>query len=113
MKIVQFVFARPERRYQTRRFQYFQVLRDCLSRQAKLMLHSQATAQLEKGLAIPINEFVKNRTARRSSDCLEDIAHNRMIGKSILACQELSIHGFRWTQSVAICRSSIRYFWRG
>jgi hypothetical protein len=51
------------------------VLRDCLSRQPKLMLHSQTTAQFEKGLAIPLNQFVKNRSTRRSSDCLEHITH--------------------------------------
>ena len=51
------------------------VIFDFLSRQPKLMLHSQTTAQFEKGLAIPLNQFVKNRSTRRSSDCLEHITH--------------------------------------
>src|SRR5262249_33847678 len=52
------------------------------------MLHGQTIAQLEEGLAIPLDQFVKNCTTRRSSDCLEDIAHTIFIGKSRLACQE-------------------------
>jgi hypothetical protein len=72
---VQFVLTLPDRCHQARRFQYFKVLRDCLSRQPKLMLHSQTTAQFEKGLAIPLNQFVKNRSTRWSSDCLEHITH--------------------------------------
>ena len=82
MKIVQLVFTLPNCRHQARRFQYFQVLRDCLSRQPELMLHGQTIAQLEEGLAIPLNQFVKNCTTRRSNDCLEDIAHTIFIGKS-------------------------------
>src|SRR5215469_16688784 len=52
------------------------------------MLHGQTIAQFEESLAIPLNQFVKNCTTRRSSDCLEDIAHTIFIGKSRLACQE-------------------------
>jgi hypothetical protein len=75
MKIVQLVLTLPRRCHQARRFQYFQVLRDRLSRQAEWMLHGQAIAQLEERLAISLNQFVEDRAARRSIDCLKDIAH--------------------------------------
>src|SRR5215813_980070 len=68
------------------------------------MLHGQTIAQLEEGLAIPLNQFVKNCTTRRSSDCLEDIAHTIFIGKSRLACQESC-----GEQSVATRRWQIGY----
>src|SRR5215831_6550089 len=42
----------------------------------------------ENKLLTTSNQFVKNCTTRRSSDCLEDIARTMFIGKSRLACQE-------------------------
>jgi hypothetical protein len=57
------------------------VLRDSLSRQPELMLHGQTITQLEKSLAVALNQLVQNRTTRWSSDCLEDVAHIGIIGK--------------------------------
>src|SRR5262249_42631249 len=67
------------------RFQYFQVLRDRLPRECKMMFHRQTTAQLEESLAISLDQFVKNRAARGSSDCLEDIAHRRD-NRQVMTC---------------------------
>jgi hypothetical protein len=52
------------------------------------MFHRQPATQLEQGLAVSINQFVQNRAPRGCCDRLKDIAHNQIIGKSRLACQE-------------------------
>jgi len=59
------------------------MLRNRLPRQTELMLHGQAIAQLEESLAISIHELVKNRAARRSSDCLKDIAHGTLYTQAV------------------------------
>ncbi len=75
MKIMQLVLALPNRREQTRRFQYFQVLRDRLSRESEPMLHGQTRAQLEQSLTVAFHQFVENGPARWSRDPFENIAH--------------------------------------
>src|SRR5262252_7088499 len=69
------VLSPPNRRYESRRLQYIEVLRYSLSSQSDLMLHSETRAQFEQGLAVSLNQLIKNRAACRSRDCLEDIAH--------------------------------------
>ena len=83
VKMVQLVPPLPHSCHQARRFQYFQMLRNRLPRQTELMLHGQAIAQLEESLAISIHELVKNRAARRSSDCLKDIAHGTLYTQAV------------------------------
>ncbi len=75
VQVVQLVLALADCRKQARRFQYFQVLRDCLSRESELMLHGQSCAQLEQRLAVALNQFVENGAACGCRDGLEDIAH--------------------------------------
>lgn len=87
MKMVKLVPALSNRGDQPSRRQYIEMLRDCLSCQPHLVLHSQTCAQLEQRLAVSVDQFVKNRAADWSSDRLEDIAHRLIIGKRALACQ--------------------------
>ena|SRR5215813_6393511 len=61
------------------------MLRYGLSSQPDLMLHSQPGTQLEQGLAVSLNQFVKNSAASRSRDGLEDIAHEQN-NRQVAAC---------------------------
>ena len=56
------------------------------------MLHGQAITQLEESLAISLNELVKNRAARRSSDCLKDIAHGTLYTQAVTCLSHLMRH---------------------
>src|SRR5262249_37287745 len=85
VQIVQLVLALPDGCYEARRLQYFQVLRDRLPRESKLMFHRQTTAQLKESLAISLDQFVKNRAARWSRACLENIAH-RGDNRQVMTC---------------------------
>lgn len=63
------------------------MLRDGLSSQFDAMFHDQSSAQFEQCLSVSIMEFVQNSTSRRGRECLENVRHKEIIGKSQLACQ--------------------------
>ncbi len=63
------------------------MLRDALPRNADVVLHGEARAQLEERLAITLNEHVENSAPDRRDDRFEDIVHGPTIGKWRLACQ--------------------------
>ena len=65
----------PLRRDESGRLEHVEVLRDGLPRQAQAVLHRQSGAELKQRLAIPLVQFVENRSPRRSDQCLEDIGH--------------------------------------
>ncbi len=90
MKIVKFVLALSYGADKTRRLQNFKMLRDRLSRQPQLMLHRQSRAQLKERLTVPLDQFIQDRPSCRRNDRLEDVAHIAIIGKSSLACQDVT-----------------------
>ena len=47
----------------------------------------QADAQLIQRLAVPIAQLVENGAPRRCCQCIEEIGHGEILGKSGLACQ--------------------------
>lgn len=82
-----------------------QMLRDSLTRDADLVFHRQAGAELEQSLPVAIAELVENRTPYRRHYRFEYIGHfgcNRQaitclskttIGKRALACQDKNQRG--------------------
>ena len=82
--------------------QHLQMLGDGLSRQRDLVLHCEARAELEEGLAIPLDELVENRPPRWSRDRVEDIAQLSQY-RQVLTC--LSRH-LNW--SLMSQRSSVQ-----
>ena len=68
-------------------FENIEVLRDGLSRWRELVFHGEPCADLKKGLSISVCQFVQDRSARRVSNRLEQVGHETMLGKELLACQ--------------------------
>jgi hypothetical protein len=76
-QVVELVSALSLSSDQTRRLKNVEVLRDALPRDADLVLHRQARAQLEERLSIPIAQLIENRSPYRCYQCFEDIAHDQ------------------------------------
>jgi hypothetical protein len=72
---VKLVSTLPFRSDQACCFKNLQMLRYTLPRHADLVLHQQASAELEERLPIPLAKFIQNRPAHRRRNCFEDIAH--------------------------------------
>lgn len=87
MKVVKFVPALALDGHKARRLQDFQMLRDRLPGKRDLMFHGQPCTQLKESLTIPIDQLVEDRASYGRDECLEDVAHRFIIGKSRLACQ--------------------------
>ena len=88
--MVKFVATFTPRRNQARIFENIQVLRDCLAARGHLMLGRQARADFKKCLSVPGGQLIEDRSPGRVCQGLEDIAQpESIIGKSLLACQEI------------------------
>lgn len=89
--MVKLVATVTSRRNQPRIFENIEVLRDCLATRGHLMLGRQARADFKKRLSILCGQFIEDRSPGRVCQGLEDIAQpGPIIGKSILACQEIA-----------------------
>ena len=66
------------------------MLRDGLATRGHLILGRQARADFKECLSIPYRQLIEDRSPGRVSQGLEDIAQpDPIIGKSLLACQEI------------------------
>jgi hypothetical protein len=48
---------------------------------AKAVLHGQARANLEEGLAVSFDQLIEDLSPRVVGECFEQVAHPPMIGK--------------------------------
>lgn len=74
--------------HQSDSLQHLQVLRHGLARERKIMPHRQTAAQLEEGLPIPLAQLIQNGATGWRNEGVKDLIHERIIGKSSLACQD-------------------------
>src|SRR5438128_2150948 len=84
---MELVTAFTTRLHQVGFFKHRQVLRYGLSRRSQLVLRREASTDLEECLLIAFGQLVKDHAPRVIRDGLVHIAHDRTLGKSLLACQ--------------------------
>ncbi len=85
--MVVLVAALPPGRQEAGRLKHAEVLGHRLASQGKVVVCREADAEFKERLAVPLMECVKEGTSGWGCERFIQISHDRMIGKSPLACQ--------------------------
>ena len=86
-------------RHETRFFQHFEVLGDRLPGEIQVALHGQPLANFEEGLAVPVDQFIQDRSPRRRRQGMEDVNHIWVDDRQVMTClssQEARSLGYKF-----------------
>jgi len=96
VEFVELASTLPLRLDETGGFEHIEVLRDGLSRRPEMVLGREARTDLEQGLVVSHCKLIEDCSSRGIGQGLEDIPHDPIIGKRMLARQRRRTRPLSW-----------------